>query len=220
MSDVLQVLLYGLLAAASPGTLVATLVVLGTRRARANGTAFAVGFVLGQSIALGIALAVGSVTIPGSSTASAALELAVGVLLLAAAGRAGRLGRPRTAAGPSRTAQVLERLERVTPRTAFSVGMTLGVGVKRLVITVFAASAIALDAVSRAEAVGLAGLYVVVATILVVVPVALYLVAGRRADEWVASAKESLATHQQLIAFYVSLLFGVFFVIGGLVQLL
>jgi len=90
MSEVLQTLLYGLLAAASPGTLVATLAVLGTRRARANGSAFAVGFVLGQSATLAGVLVVGSITIPtgGGGSASAALELAVGVLLLAAGFRA------------------------------------------------------------------------------------------------------------------------------------
>ena len=73
MSNVLQVLLYGLLAAASPGTVVATLAVLGTKRARVNGSVFAVGFVLGQALALFFVIAIGSVTTPsgGDSTASA-----------------------------------------------------------------------------------------------------------------------------------------------------
>ena len=220
MSDVLQVLLYGLLAAASPGTLVATLAVLGTRRARANGSAFAVGFLLGQSIALALVLVVGSVTVPGSGTGSASLELAVGVLLLVAAQRARRPAKPPSVAGPSRTARVLERLERVTPRTAFSFGVTLGVGVKRLVITVVAASAIALAAVSRPEMVGLGALYVAVASVLVWVPVALYLVAGERADEAVATTKDKLAGNQRRITFLTSAVFGVFFVVGGLVRLL
>jgi threonine/homoserine/homoserine lactone efflux protein len=221
MSDVLQVLLYGLLAAASPGTLVATLAVLGTRRARANGTAFAVGFLLGQSAALLIVILVGSVTIgSGGSTASAALEVAVGALLLIAAHRARRPPRPKRVGGPSRTAHVLERLQRVSPRTAFSVGVTLGVGLKRFVITVFAASTIALASVTRSEAIGLGALYVAVASVLVWVPVALYLVAGKRADEFVETAKSRLAANQRRITYYISLAFGVFFLASGLVQLL
>jgi threonine/homoserine/homoserine lactone efflux protein len=218
---VLQVLLYGLLAAASPGTLVATLAVLGTQRARANGTAFALGFLLGQSAALLIVTAIGSITIgEGSSTASAALELTVGALLLVAAHRARQPARPKPVGGSSRTAKVLERLERVSPRTAFTVGVTLGVGLKRLVITVFAASTIALASVTRSEAIGLGALYVAIATVLVWVPVGLYLVAGKRADEWVETAKNRLAANHREVTFYTSLLFGIVFLLGGLVQLL
>jgi threonine/homoserine/homoserine lactone efflux protein len=219
MSDVLQVLLYGLLAAASPGTLVATLAVLGTQRARANGFAFAVGFVLGQSLSLAVVTVVGSVTIPGSSAASDALEVALGVLLLFAADRARRPGRPRPPGSTSRTARMVERLERVSPRTAFSVGLTLGVGVKRLIITVFAASTIALAPLTRAEEIGLGALYVAVATVLVWVPVGLYLVAGARADELVEAAKEWLAANQRTVTFHISLVFGLFFLVSGLVQL-
>jgi threonine/homoserine/homoserine lactone efflux protein len=220
MSDVLQILLYGLLAAASPGTLVAILAVLGTERARANGSAFAIGFILGQSLTLSIIVVVGSVTIPGSSDGSAALEFAVGVLLLLTANRTRRPGKakPRRLGGHSRTAHLVERLQRVSPRTAFSVGVTLGIGLKRLVITAFAASTIALADVSRSQAFGLGALYIVVATLPVWVPVAGYLVAGKHADEWVASAKAWVAANQRLATSYISLVFGLCFLVGGLVQ--
>ena len=222
MSEVLQTLLYGLLAAASPGTLVATLAVLGTRRARANGSAFAVGFVLGQSATLAGVLVVGSITIPtgGGGSASAALELAVGVLLLAAGFRARRPRKPRVVGGSSRAKRFHERLERVTPRTAFSIGVTLGIGVKRLIITIFAASTIALASVTKAAQAGLGALYVVVASVLVWAPVTVYLVAGSTADEFVARSKERLAARQRQVTSLTSLLFGLVFVVGGLVQLL
>jgi hypothetical protein len=220
MSDVLQVLLYGLLAAASPGTLVATLAVLGTRRARANGTAFAIGFLFGQSIALAVVYALGSVTISsGGTTASAGLELTVGVLLLVAAARARQPSRRQPTRGTSRTAHLFARLERVSPRAAVSVGATLGVGVKRLFITIFAASTIALASLTRAEAAGLGVLYVGVASLLVWVPVALYLVAGERAGDWVETAKDGLAANQRTVTFFISLVFGLFFLVAGLVQL-
>ncbi len=221
MSNVLQVLLYGLLAAASPGTVVATLAVLGTKRARVNGSVFAVGFVLGQSLALFFVIAIGSVTTPsgGGSTASAALEIVVGVLLLVTAERARHLpDAPRAVAGGSRARRVLDRLERVTPRTAFSVGVTLGIGLKRLVITVLAASTIALANLGRAQELALGAFYVLLASVLVWAPITVYLVAGSRADELVAKSKELLAVKQHQVTFYTSLLFGVFFLVAGLVQ--
>jgi hypothetical protein len=91
---------------------------------------------------------------------------------------------------------------------------------KRFVITVFAASTIALASVTRSEAIGLGALYVAVASVLVWVPVALYLVAGKRADEFVETAKSRLAANQRRITYYISLAFGVFFLASGLVQLL
>ena len=221
MSDVLQVLLYGLLAAASPGTVVATLAVLGTKRARANGSVFAVGFVLGQALALFFVIAIGSVTTPGGgdSTASAALEIVVGLLLLVTAERA-RHHPDTPRAGRSRAQLVLDRLERVTPRTAVSVGVTLGIGLKRLVITVFAASTIALANLGRAPELALGAFYVLLASVLVWAPITLYLVAGSRADELVAESKERVILEQRRVTLYTSLVFGVFFLVGGLVQVL
>ncbi len=222
MSNVLQVLLYGLLAAASPGTVVATLAVLGTKRARVNGSVFAVGFVLGQALALFFVIAIGSVTTPGGgdSTASGALEIVVGLLLLVTAERARHHSdTPRAETGKSRTQLALDRLERVTPRTAFSVGVTLGIGLKRLVITVFAASTIALANLARAQELALGAFYVLLASVLVWAPITVYLVAGSRADELVAKSKELLAVKQHQVTFYTSLLFGVFFLVGGLIQI-
>ena len=71
MSDVLRVLGYGLLAAASPTALLATLVVLGSGRGRPAGIAFAAAFVLGQSVAFLIGFLIGSaITPPSNDTAS------------------------------------------------------------------------------------------------------------------------------------------------------
>jgi hypothetical protein len=49
MSETFTLLVYAVLAAASPVTLIATLVVLGTEDARRSRIAFAAGFVLGQA---------------------------------------------------------------------------------------------------------------------------------------------------------------------------
>ena len=223
MNDLLHVVVYGLVAAASPGVLVATLAVLGTRRARANGLAFAAGFVLGQTAALATILVLGAVTVPksGSGTATAALELAIGLLLLAAAYRTRRprKGAPVAAGTESRFRRLLGRLEGVTPKTAFSIAVPLGVGVKRLLITIFAASTIALSGSTRIDDVWLGLVYVTVATVVVWAPVGLYLVPGRSADEAVARSKEWIGEHQRQLTALSSLVFGLLFAINGLVEL-
>src|SRR6266498_982151 len=223
MSEVLQVLLYGLLAAASPTVLLATLAALSTRRARANGSAFAGGFLLGQSIGLAVPLLIGASSVPSSgsnSTVSAWFQLGVGLLLLAAAYRARQAQPAPEVNGESRTTALLARLARVTPRTAFSIGVPLGIGVKRLIISILAASTIALSGLSDSEEFGLGLLYVLVASLLVWLPVAVYLIAGKRADGWVTSSEEWLAANKRRLTFFSSLVFGVLFAIGALVQLL
>jgi hypothetical protein len=62
-------------------------------------------------------------------------------------------------------------------------------GVKRLTITVLAGTTIAAAGVDSVEEVGLGVLYVLIATLLVSLPVAVYLVVGKRADQWMASAE-------------------------------
>lgn len=223
MNEVLQVLLYGLLAAASPSVLLATLAALRTRRARANGTAFAGGFLLGQSVGLVVPFLIGAGTVPNggsNSTVWALLQLGVGLILLAAAYRA-RQPRPASEVnGESRTTALLARLARVTPRTAFSIGVPLGIGVKRLIISVLAASTIALTGLSHSEEFALGVLYVLVATLLVWLPVAVYLIAGKRADDWVTSSEEWLAANKRRLTFLTWLVFGVLFAVGALIQLL
>jgi len=222
VSELLQVLLYGFLAAASPTVLLATLAALRTRRARANGSAFAGGFLLGQSVGLVVPL-LGGASIAGSgsnSTVWAWVQFGVGLLLLAAAYRA-RQARPASEEnGESRTPALLARLTRVTPRTAFSIGVPLGIGVKRLIISILAASTIALSGLSDSEEFGLGVLYVLVASLLVWLPVAAYLIAGKRADGWVTSSEGWLAANKRRLTFFSSLVFGVLFVIGALIQLL
>ena len=115
MSETFTLLVYAVLAAASPVTLIATLVVLGTADARRNGIAFAAGFILGQAAGLGIPLIVGlSVTSSSgeNSNVSASFELAVGLLMLLAASRMFRK-RAEPIPDESRAAVLLVRLERV-----------------------------------------------------------------------------------------------------------
>jgi hypothetical protein len=222
MHEGLSLLFYAVLAAASPVVLLATLVVLSTDRARVSGVVFAAGFILGQAAGIGIPLLVGVIVTSASGesgNAAAWLELAVGVLMLLGAGR---IHRKRSEPIPeeSRAAAILVRLEHVTPTTAFSIGLPLGIGAKRLVIAILAASTIALDASGRAAEFRQAALYVVIASVLVWLPVMVYFLLGPRADGWVDASKRWLLANQRAVSFFLALIFGFFFSVDAVVKLL
>ena len=221
MSEELTVLFYAVLAAASPVTLIATLVVLGTEDARLNGIAFAAGFILGQAAGLGIPLIVGLIVTDVSDNGNASnwFELALGLLMLLAASRM-RRKREEPIPDESRAAALLVRLERVNLKTAFSIGIPLGIGVKRLLIAILAASTIALEAASRAAEFQQAALYVIVASVLVWLPVTVYFIVGAPADEWVAVSKRWLLANQREVSLYLALIFGVSFTVDAVVKLL
>jgi len=91
--------------------------------------------------------------------------------------------------------------------------------VKRLAITILAAATIALVGLSPGEEVGLGALYVVAATLIVWVPVALYLILGTRADDLMAHARIWITAHEQMLTFVTALALCVFFLIDGLIRL-
>ena len=66
---------------------------------------------------------------------------------------------------------MIERLSRVTPGASLGIGALMGVGTKRLVVTILAAGTLALSAESGANAFWLGVLYVLVATVIVWFPV-------------------------------------------------
>ena len=218
-----RTLLYALLAAASPTALTATLVVLRSRRARLNGFLFAVAFILGSLVVVVIVLVLGA-TGPSENSKSAvagALALLLGVLLLGAAWRV-RHGLPaRKTEASGRTQALLDRLARLNAAGAFSIGAALGVGgPKRLTVSILAATTISAAGLSRAEDVRLSTVYVVVASVLVWVPVALYLVAGPRAREWLDDGEDWLKTHRHQVTMVLLIVFGVALVADGLTELL
>jgi hypothetical protein len=219
--DTARILLYGLIAAASPTTVLAVLVVLLSRRGRANGTAFAVGFLFGCVVTFLTAFFVGStVSNQHHGSVRSYAELALGVVLIAVAWRARRPRVPIDADGRSGMEALFERLEHVRPAVSFSLGVALGVGTKRLVITAVAATTVAFAGLSDAEESGLGVLYVVVGGLAVWLLVAVYLIAGTRADAWIANAKAWLTTNAQKVVYYSSTAFGVAIIGDALVQLL
>ncbi len=225
MDETTQILLYALVAGLSPLALLATLAALGSGRGRVNGFLFGIGFLLTQTTVLVLAIVVGSAATPnrerGHPTLAAALEIALGVLLLLFAAR-GRLSHePQESPGESRTKALLARLSHLRPVTAFSAGALLGVGgVKRLTITLFAGATIAVAGLIPAEQAGLGALYVVIASLLVWLPVGIYLVAGSRADVWTERTVAWLIANEQRITAVSTAVFGLLLIGHALILLL
>jgi Sap-like sulfolipid-1-addressing protein len=220
---VARTLLYALVAAASPMALTATLAVLHTRRPRMNGFVFAVAFLLGSLFIVILVLAVGAAG-PSDDlkgTFGDALAFLLGIVLLAAAWRL-RHGLPaRRRNSSARTQAVLDALTRLNAAGAFSIGAALGIGgPKRLTLTVIAATTISAAGLSNSQDAVLSALYIVVASILVWVPVAAYLVAGRRANEWLEAGAGWLKAHQHAVTMVLLVVFGLALVGDGLAGLL
>lgn len=220
----LRILLFALVAAASPVAIVATLAVLTSRRGRTNGIVFVVGFLLGQSAAFLAAFLVSSAVTPereSNDEAAAVLELVFGLALLAIAWPQRRHDMPATGSGHPRTKALLARLRGLRPGTAFVFGTLLGVGgVKRLSITIVAGATVGIASLLAVEELALGALYVLVAGVLVWLPVGIYLVAGERADQWMAQVEGWLTANQRRLTFASTLVFGFLLTGDALVRLL
>lgn len=220
MREAAQVFLYAVAAAASPLVLVASLAIIGSGRGRVNGTVFMVAFMLGQSIAFLIAYLVGGSIAHHDSAGNvvACLELVAGVALIVVAWRQRGSGIPQ-ARESSKTEAFVARLSRITPALTFGIGFPLGIGSKRLALTVLAAVSLARADFAPAADVTLWILFVLVATIVVWVPVTLYLIFGRRADELVLCTRTWIAAHEQRLTVISLVAIGVLFVMDGIVRL-
>ena len=116
---------------------------------------------------------------------------------------------------------MLTRLSRLKPVAALGTGIALGIGgPKRLGITLIVAATISAAALGSAEELSLVVIYVLVATALVWVPVALYVVFGTRATDWIADAEAWVSAHQQPLTFYPSLVVGAGLTVDALIRLL
>lgn len=220
-----RILLFAVVAAASPVGLLATLAVLTSRRGRANGAAFLAGFIIGQAAAFLAAFLLGSAATPdrpeGSEELSAGLELAFGLGLLALAWPERRRAAQVPGGGPSRTERLLGRLKGLRPGTAFSVGTLLGVGgVKRLSITIVAGATVGIAGLLPVEDLLLGALYVAIAAVLVWLPVGVYLVAGERADRWMSESEGWILANERRLTFFSTLFFGLLLTSDALFRLL
>jgi threonine/homoserine/homoserine lactone efflux protein len=217
-----QVLSLSVGVALSPIPIIGVVLMLGTPLGRVNGPAFIGGWIVGLAVAGTAVLLISSGADASESGEPAdwvsVLKLVLGALLLLVAVRQWR-GRPREgrdAAMPS----WMRSIDRFTAVRAGVFGVMLSaVNPKNLLLVVAAAAAIAQTGVSAGrQAVALA-VFVVIATMGVGLPVAIYFVMGARSKRVLDGLRAWMAAHNAAIMAVLCLVIGAKLIgdgIGGL----
>lgn len=188
--------------AISPFPIVAVVLMLVTPRGKSNGLAFLLGWLVGLVIVGAVVLSVAS-GIDASDDGEPAtwvsvLKLVLGLAALLLGVKQYR-GRPREGDTPE-TPHWMASLDSFTPVKAAGTGVLLSaVNPKNLLLTVAGAATIAQTGVDAGEQVIAYAVFVVVASLGVVLPITAALVMGERSREPLDRLKNWLAGHNAAI---------------------
>jgi threonine/homoserine/homoserine lactone efflux protein len=214
-----QVLSLGVGVALSPVPIIAVVLILGTPRARGNGSAFVLGWVVGLTAA-------GTIILLASSGADASeqgepadwvgvVELVLGALLLVVAVHTWR-GRPRG----GENAELPKWMQSIdsfrAPRSIAMGALLSGVNPKNLLLTVGAAAAIAQTGIEAGEQALALAVFVAIGTLGPGIPVALYFALGDRAKRLLDDLKVRMAANNAAIMAVLCLIIGVKLVGDGI----
>lgn len=206
-----QVLSFGVGVAISPVPVIAVVLMLATPRGAVNGSSFLGGWVVGIAI-LGtivlLAASGGSASQHGSpATWVSIVKLVLGVALLLIAARQWR-GRPRDNREP-RLPGWMKAVDKFTAVRSLAMGVALSsLNPKNLLLVVGAATAIAQTGASTtSQAVALA-VFILIATLGVGTPVAIYYLAGDRASKILGDLHDWMARENATIMTVICLIIG------------
>ena len=206
-----QVLPFALGVAISPVPIIAVVLMLVTPRARSNGPAFVVGWLLGLSIVGTIVLLVapdGTSDSGGPATWVSTLKLVLGVLLLLLALKQWH-SRPHEGE-QAPTPKWMGAIDGFTAPKALGAGAVLsGANPKNLLLTLGAAAAIVQTGISGGEQAAAYAVFAVLATIGVAVPVVIYFALGDQAGALLEGLKTWLAKNNAVIMAVLLLVIGV-----------
>jgi len=198
--------------AISPIPIIALILMLFSKKAKANSLAFLIGWILGLAAVCAIVMAVGSTQnmSPGSgaSSASYSLKILLGLLLLFMAFRNWKK-RP----GPGEQPKMpgwMSTIDTIKPGRAFLLAVLLAaVNPKNLVLTLAAT----LDVVQRSLATGQAvialAIFIVIASLTIALPVLINLFMGDNSARVLNSWKVWLTANNSTVMFILLLVFGV-----------
>ena len=206
-----QVLPFAVVVALSPIPIIGVVLMLGTPRARSNGPAFILGWLLGLTVVGAIVLAVASGANASESGQPASwvgvLKLVLGVVLLLLAVKQWR-GRPRGDADAALPGW-MRAIDHFTPGRALAMGVALSaINPKNLVLTIGAAAAIAQTGISTGDKAIALAVFVVIATLGPGIPVAIYFVMGERATRMLDELKNWMGQNNATIMAVILLVIG------------
>ena len=212
MADAIgQVLSLGVGVSLSPVPIIAVVLMLGTPRARVNGPAFVLGWILGLAIVGAIVLAVagGAGADDGGEPATWVgwLKLVLGVLLLFVAVRQWR-GRPH-AGEDAPLPKWMQTIDQFTPGRSSGIAAALsGINPKNLLLTAAAAAAIAQAGLDTGEEAVTLGVFIVIGTLGAGAPVAIYFALGDRATKPLDELKTWMGANNAAIMAVLCLVIG------------
>jgi threonine/homoserine/homoserine lactone efflux protein len=206
-----QVLSLGIGVALSPAPIIAVVLMLAGPRGRANGPAFLAGWVVGiaalGTIVLLVASSASASEHGGPATWVSIIKIILGLLLVLLAVRQWR-GRPRGDASPE-LPKWMKTVDTFTPGRSVAMGATLSsVNPKNLLLVVGAATAIAQTGASTADQTVALIVFIVIATLGVGAPVAIYYLMGDRATKILADLHDWMARENATIMAVICLIIG------------
>lgn len=206
-----ELLPYAVGIALSPIPIIAVIVMLGTPKARTNGPAFALGWVIGLTVVSVAVALLASGADDSSSTAATTVSwfnVFLGLLLLAMAARRWR-GRPKAGEVQEMPAW-LSAVDSFTPVKSLGLGVLLsGANPKNLALAAAAGASIAQAGVAEGQEVAAVAIFVVLASVTVVGSVLFYVFGGSRAERPLAAIKTFMTDNNSTIMMVILLIFGV-----------
>lgn len=197
--------------AVSPVPIIAVILMLFSKRARSNGVAFVLGWVLALLVVGGVVMMLaeaGRISTGGTpSTLANVAKLLIGVLFLFLAVKQWR-GRPQEGETPQMP-KWMAAIDEFSTGRSFGMGALLaGANPKNLGLTLAAALTIAQSGVTGSSAWLTLGLFVLIASLSVALPVIYYLVAGQSAEKTLQSMKTWLTNNNATVMFILFLVLG------------
>ena len=196
--------------ALSPIPIVAVVLVLDSARARVNGPAFALGWVVGLAVVATVVVVVaGGASDPDSTTATGVnwVLLAIGLLFISLAAKQWRK-RPKHGETPEMPAW-MATIDGISPVRAGTLGVALSaVNPKNLALTVAAAASIAEAGLDDADTVVAIVVFVVLGSVTVAGAVIAYLIAPRRVSGPLARVRQFMTDNNATIMMVILLLLG------------
>jgi Sap, sulfolipid-1-addressing protein len=206
-----QILPMAVVVALSPMPIIAVVLMLVSAKARVNGPMFVVGWLLGMIIVGGIVLLVaGPEASDNGEPASwvAYIELVLGALLLLLAIKQWR-GRPADGVEPEMP-KWMAAIDSFTPvKSAGIAALLSGINPKNLLLILAAASTIAQSGISGGEQAVVYGVFCVIGTLGVAIPVIVYFFLGDRAPALLRRMQTWMAHNNATIMSVLLLVIGV-----------
>ena len=213
------VLTFAVGVAISPVPIIAVTLMLFSRRARVNGPAFLLGWVLAVAVVSGVAYTLADqADAATSSTAADTIawgKIVFGVLFLLLAARNWR-SRPAPGTQPEMP-KWMAGVDGLTPLKAFGLGLLLaGPNPKNLMLSASAGAALAGLGLPAGEAVGSLIVFIVIASLSIAAPVFYYLIGGDNAKARLDELKDWLILHNNAVMAVLLLVFGAKLIADGL----